>query len=277
MTLDAQNDVDPAGLIACETLAASRTFASIRYVATTDSTNSLALAELDQADSPSTPCLYLADSQTAGRGRHGRVWVSDPGTLTFSLVIPRLAYSALSGRGAVVAPVSIAVGVAIARTIEHLAAPFSARLKWPNDVYLNDRKVAGILIETAPRQLDALVVGVGLNVATKMQDTDASIQSYAISICELTQRYPERYQWLAECVEQIFDALDQCVHSPHEIIAEQRRRCVLRGQMIRYCLADRWLTGQCEGIDDQGALLVRSGETLHRLNSGDVQRVRGVM
>lgn len=276
MTIDAEPDVDPDGLSACETLAQTRPFALIRYFSATESTNSQALADLDQHESPATPRLYLADSQTAGRGRHGRTWVSDPGTLTFSLVIPRLAYQRQGDSKSLTAPVSIAIGVAIARTIDHLAAPFSARLKWPNDVYLNDRKVAGILIETAPRQHDALVVGVGLNVATKLKDTDAMIESSAISICELTQRYPHRYQWLGECIDQIFDALDQCQQSPHETIEEQRRRCVLRGQMIRYCVADQWLQGQCEGIDDQGSLLARTGQTLHRLNSGEVQRVRGL-
>lgn len=276
MSIEADPNVDPAGLSACEALARSREFASIRYFSTIDSTNSQALSDLVGDRLPTEPKLYVADSQTAGRGRHGRHWISDPGTLTFSLVVPNAASQPTNRHRESTVPVSIAVGAAIARTIEHLAAPYSARLKWPNDVYLNDRKVAGILVEIGPRRNDGIVIGVGLNVATRFSQTEASIESSAISICELTQRYPHRYQWLGECVEQIFDALDQSLQSPHEIIEEHRRRCVLRGHPIRYSVADRWLLGECEGIDDDGSLIVRTDQVVCRLTSGEVQRVRGL-
>jgi BirA family transcriptional regulator, biotin operon repressor / biotin---[acetyl-CoA-carboxylase] ligase len=261
----ADPDVDPDGLVACQALASSRQFATIRYYASVESTNTAAINDLAHL---STPSLYLTDVQTAGRGRHGRSWVADQGTLTFSLVVPTV------GNPAQHPPISIAVGVAIARTIEHLAAPFAAKLKWPNDVYLNNRKVAGILIEAAPAKLDAIVVGIGLNVATSFQPQAVKIDTPAIAICELTQRYPHRYQWLAECVDQVFAALEEATERPQDIVQEQRRRCLLKGHPIRYVIGDQWKEGRCEGISDDGALLVRAQSKLHRLTSGEVQQCR---
>jgi len=265
----ADSNVDSEGLLACQSLASVHPFAMIRYFAEVDSTNTAAMLDLGQAEDLTIPRLYVADAQVAGRGRHGKSWVADRGTLTFSLVTPAVNLS--SG---LPAPISIAVGVAIARTIEHLAAPLIARIKWPNDVYIDDGKVAGILIEAIPTRRDAVVIGVGLNVATDFRKSDAILDSPAKSICELTQRYPHRYQWLAECVGQILDALDELANRPEGILKDHRSRCLLKGNSIRYLNDGQWQHGHCEGIDNAGLLLVRNGQTLHHLSSGEVHRVR---
>lgn len=102
------------------------------------------------------PVLLVAERQSAGRGRLGRGWISAPGdSLTFSLGLP-LAPATWAG-------LSLAVGVAIAEQLHPLV-----RLKWPNDLWVGDRKLAGILIETASASVPAApryaVVGVGINV-----------------------------------------------------------------------------------------------------------------
>ena len=265
----ADSNVDSEGLLACQSIASVHPFAMIRYFAEVDSTNTAAMLDLGQVDELTTPKLYVADAQVAGRGRHGKNWVADQGTLTFSLVAPSVILS--SG---LPAPISIAVGVAIARTIDHLAAPLIARIKWPNDVYVDDGKVAGILIEAIPSRHDAVVIGVGLNVATDFRTTNAILDSPAKSICELTQRYPRRYQWLAECVGQILDALDVLTHHPEEILKDHQNRCLLKGNAVRYLCDGQWQHGLCEGIDNAGSLLVRSDQSLHRLSSGEVHRIR---
>ncbi|MGV3486148.1 MAG: biotin--[acetyl-CoA-carboxylase] ligase [Planctomycetaceae bacterium] len=261
--------VDPDGLLACQSLMESGLLARIRYYASIASTNSAALNELDEQAELALPSLYLADAQLAGRGRHGRTWLADRGTLTFSLVIP-----SLSPADMLAVPVSIAVGVAIARTIEHLAAPFSARLKWPNDVYLNGGKVAGILIETSSAKRQALVIGVGLNVATDFGAEPSLSNAATTSICALTQRYPHRYQWLGECVQQVMTAVDEAAQQPQRIVQEHRQRCLLSNLPIRYLVGDQWQYGVCQGIDDRGALQVMVDHTLRRLTSGEVQQCR---
>lgn len=267
----ADSNVDSEGLLACQSLASVHPFALIRYFAEVDSTNTAAMFDLGQADELPMPRLYVADAQVAGRGRHGKSWVADPGTLTFSLVVPTVILPSN-----LPAPISIAVGVAIARTIDHLAAPLIARIKWPNDVYIDDGKVAGILIEAVPTRRDSVVIGVGLNVATDFRSTDVILDSPAKSICELTQRYPRRYQWLAECVDQVLNALVELAISPEEILQDYRNRCLLNGNAVRYLNGGHWQHGHCEGIDDAGLLLVRSEQSLDHLSSGEVHRVRRV-
>lgn len=284
--LVADPQVDENGLLACQALLSSTPLARIRYFAEVDSTNTAALRDLanqslDTSDRPAIPpfpALYVADRQTAGRGRHGRNWVADQGTLTFSLVLasrdPSCAEQA-TAPGSLrhsTAPLSIAVGVAVARAIDHLAAPFNARIKWPNDIYLGEGKVAGILIESSPP--GGIVIGVGLNVATRLTDMAGSFDSPARSISELTQRTPHRYQWLPEIVTQILDAIDQQAIDPRAIMAEQRRRCILAGQPIRYLVDQAWHHAQCEGVAEDGALLIKDSSGTRRLLSGEVQRLR---
>jgi BirA family transcriptional regulator, biotin operon repressor / biotin---[acetyl-CoA-carboxylase] ligase len=284
--LIADPHVDEDGLLACQALLASTRLTRIRYFAEIDSTNTAALRDLanrsldtsEQCNLATGPSLYVADRQTAGRGRHGRNWVADQGTLTFSIVMAAGESSCDEHTAAPVsmristAPLSIAVGVAVARAIDHLAAPFSARIKWPNDVYLGEGKVAGILIESSPP--DGIVIGVGLNVATRLSDISGSFDSPARSISELTQRTPHRYQWLPEIVSQILDAIDEQVVAPGAIMAEQRRRCLLAGQPIRYLVDQAWHHAHCEGVAEDGALLIKDSSGTRRLLSGEVQRLR---
>lgn len=133
---------------------------AIRIVAETGSTNADLLAGLGKM---SGPMLLVAEKQTAGRGRAGRVWHSAPGaSLTFSLAWKfGLPVQALVG-------LPLAVGVAIAETLAMFDVP--ARLKWPNDVLVEGKKLAGILIETAsadgmPHDASWAVTGIGLNMA----------------------------------------------------------------------------------------------------------------
>jgi BirA family transcriptional regulator, biotin operon repressor / biotin---[acetyl-CoA-carboxylase] ligase len=272
----ADDGVDPDGLMACESLQIRRSLPYIRYFSEIDSTNSAALRDLQGIAPDSLPRLYLADRQNAGRGRHGRNWVADNGTLTFSLVIPPQSAETNEPSFALTrsTPVSIAVGVAVARTIDHLAAPFASRIKWPNDVYCNEGKVAGILIESAPLPYNMLVIGVGINVSTDLKQVSNAFESPARSISEFTQRHPHRYQWLVEVVDQIIDAIGELHESPLSIVQEQRSRCMLRGQSIRYLVGTQWHHAACEGIDTDGSLMIRDASGLKRLSSGEVQRVR---
>jgi BirA family biotin operon repressor/biotin-[acetyl-CoA-carboxylase] ligase len=150
--------------------------AAIRIVAETGSTNADLLAGVGKLTGP---MLLIAEKQTAGRGRAGRVWHSAPGaSLTFSLAWKfNLPVQALVG-------LPLAVGVAIAETLAMFDVP--ARLKWPNDLLFEGKKLAGILIETASADTAAhatswAVTGIGLNmgipdsIATQIDRPIASI------------------------------------------------------------------------------------------------------
>jgi BirA family transcriptional regulator, biotin operon repressor / biotin---[acetyl-CoA-carboxylase] ligase len=112
------------------------------------------------------PVLLVTPQQTAGRGRQGKVWLSAPGaSLTFSLGLPLAPQAATGWSG-----LSLAVGVSVARALHP-----AVQLKWPNDLWVHDRKLGGILVETAsidtagkPANTRYAVVGVGLNIQTPM-------------------------------------------------------------------------------------------------------------
>lgn len=135
---------------------------SIEVLPEVDSTNSHAMAMGRQG--LSDPAVVVAWRQTAGRGRAGRVWQAEPGqTLTLSVALP-LDLTHVPGGGSAL---SLAVGTVVAEVMEALGAP--AQLKWPNDLWIQDRKLGGILIEAShstalPPDQRWVVIGLGLNL-----------------------------------------------------------------------------------------------------------------
>jgi BirA family biotin operon repressor/biotin-[acetyl-CoA-carboxylase] ligase len=213
------------------------------------------------------PCLLVAEAQTSGRGRLGRVWQSTAGlSLTFSLGLP-LRPPAWSG-------LSLAVGVALADALDPPAgdAPPRIGLKWPNDLWLMDapgqgRKLGGVLIETvAVGDRRMAVVGIGLNV--RPQPLGLELSSGFGCLQEL---WPEidAPQALKRVAAPLVDSLKRFEREGlAPFVAAYRRRDLLLGQPVS-TTHPGVPEGIAEGIDEQGALRVRSGE-LHALVSGEV-------
>jgi BirA family biotin operon repressor/biotin-[acetyl-CoA-carboxylase] ligase len=214
------------------------------------------------------PCLLVAESQTRGRGRHGRTWQSSVGaSLTFSLALP-LAPREWSG-------LSLAMGVALAEALE-AAAPGSSPaigLKWPNDLWLIDgpgqgRKLGGVLIETVVvGQRRMAVIGVGLNVLP--QATRELSSGYAC----LQERQNDITAPMA--LHQVAPALAGAVlgfeREGFAAFAERfAQRDLLLAQRVATTSADV-PDGVAEGVDADGALRVRSADgVLHTITSGEV-------
>lgn len=218
--------------------------------------------------------LVVAEVQTRGRGRNGRVWHSVPGaSLTFSLGLP-LAPADWSG-------LSLAVGVAVAEAIEPLHDGQVPRLllKWPNDLWLAPapaaaaadgpwRKLAGILIETAaagPQR--ACVVGIGINVLPR-DDVQGLASGYAC-VHEL-QPALDAPALLARVAPAVVRALQRFEHdglSP--FAAAFARRDLLRGRPVATTLPGL-PQGVAEGVDAQGALRVRHADGVALVSSGEV-------
>jgi BirA family biotin operon repressor/biotin-[acetyl-CoA-carboxylase] ligase len=212
----------------------------------TDSTNTRA-RELAARGAPHGT-LVTAAEQTAGRGRQGRTWSAPPGrSLLCSVVIrepPRL--------------LPLAAGVAVAELAAANGA--EARVKWPNDVLVEGRKVAGILVEGRPQERWA-VVGVGLNVAVREADFPPELRGQAASLgLEPAAIEPTLTALLTE--------LDRWVKAPaDEVLEAVRRRDALQGREIRW--ADE--KGRADGIDGDGRLLIRTGDGRRlALDAGEV-------
>jgi BirA family transcriptional regulator, biotin operon repressor / biotin---[acetyl-CoA-carboxylase] ligase len=213
----------------------------------TDSTNERGRA-LAEAGAPHGT-LVTAGAQSAGRGRQGRAWTAPPGSaLLMSLVLRELEDTL---------PLVAAVAVCD-------ALPVDSAIKWPNDVWIDRRKVAGILVEGRPQEGWA-VLGIGLNVTTpshafpdELRDTATSLALAGLETTPegvLAELLPRLEAWLAA--------------SGSEIRAEWRARDALRGERVRWDGGE----GTAAGIDDSGALLVETGGGRVSLGAGEVHLI----
>jgi BirA family transcriptional regulator, biotin operon repressor / biotin---[acetyl-CoA-carboxylase] ligase len=213
------------------------------HLRSTGSTNEVARG-LAMAGAPHGT-VVTTDHQTAGRGRQGRSWVAPPGRAVLVSVVLRGHDELLGLRG----------GLAVADL-----AGAHARVKWPNDVLLDGRKVAGVLAEGRPQEGWA-VLGIGVNVAVELASLPAELRDRAGTL----GRPPAD---VAPALAELLSALERRLAAPApEIIAELTARDALRGRPVRW--ADGAGTGA--GIDPEGRLRVLDAAgTEHRLDAGEV-------
>jgi BirA family biotin operon repressor/biotin-[acetyl-CoA-carboxylase] ligase len=243
---------------------------AVEVVASTGSTN----ADLLTRGGPEGQVL-VAEEQTAGRGRAGRTWLSVPGaSLTFSVLL-RPASVPPAARGWL----PLLTGVAVAAAVRS-AAGVAAVLKWPNDVLVGDRKLAGILAEQSPAG-DAVVVGVGLNVATPRDALPVSPNGLPATSLLVEGAEVAREALLAEILRSLerwylaFRADPDPARSG--LLAEYTAACATLGRTVRVELpAGRVVSGVAEGIDRGGRLLVRPpGEfSAMAVSAGDIVHLR---
>ena len=256
--------VEPDGVRCVESLLRDQVLRSCVYVHSTMSTNTLALNELTQNNftDRELPRLYLTDSQTAGRGRLGRTWSTSNDSLTLSVLVRN---ANLDWQERV--PLSLATGVATAEAIDAILSPISTQLKWPNDIYVDGKKVAGILVEANQRQPDLAVVGIGINIQTA-PSLETNSAAEAASLCEFVSRPLSRFDVLDEVVRRLVETT-----SP-SITSRFRQKCCLTGEMITLSQSGQPREGYCRGIDDGGRLLIEVDGELVAVHSGEATRVR---
>jgi BirA family biotin operon repressor/biotin-[acetyl-CoA-carboxylase] ligase len=206
---------------------------------------------------------FVADAQTHGRGRRGNTWTSPPGeNLTFSVLLrPRLQPEQASA-------LALVVGLSV-RAVAAARVPERVTVKWPNDVIVLGRKLAGTLVESrlSGSVIEAVVVGVGINVG--MREPPPDIARIATSLALLGDPAPGREAVLAEFLEAFGQRLDTFVdRGLGPLLPELREHDALRG--VRVTVSET--TGTGAGIDEDGALLVRDDAgALHRVTSGTVE------
>jgi BirA family biotin operon repressor/biotin-[acetyl-CoA-carboxylase] ligase len=212
---------------------------------------------------------WVAEEQTAGRGRQGRSWVSPRGeNLLFSVL---LRVDCVPWR---LPPVAIVAGLAVRDAVARAAPRADVRIKWPNDVLVGTKKIAGILVEaiTVGRRTEAVVVGAGVNVHTRVFPEDIAERATSVSL--VSSEPPDRDVLLG----QILEGID---HELHVVLARGlgivRARVdaadALRGGRVRTDSGD---AGVASGIDDEGRLLVRRDDGVFtRWSAGEVHLVTG--
>lgn len=218
----------------------------------TDSTNERA-KELAAAGAPHGT-LVTAGEQSAGRGRQGRVWTAPPGkALLMSVVLRDL------GPGHELVP--LAAAVAVCEACEAVAPSVGCAIKWPNDVWIDRRKAAGILVEGRPQQ-GWMVLGIGLNVATGAEEFPEELHETATSLAAAGA---------TASVDDVLAALLPALHrrvggDPDLVLGAWRARDALLGERVSWDGGD----GTAQGVTDSGDLVVDTDSGQVELSAGEV-------
>jgi BirA family biotin operon repressor/biotin-[acetyl-CoA-carboxylase] ligase len=235
------------------------------YFKEIDSTNNY--AKTLAADGHPEGTVVIAESQSSGRGRRGRQWYSDSGQGIFlSLILrPPLPVNELSR-------INMAIALAIVDALQEVG--IKSGIKWPNDILIKDRKIAGILTEaiTDMDGIEFIVSGIGLNVNTLIEDFPAELRPIVTSVREEAGRMVSRVHLLQILLLKLEQRYQQLISGAFTEILEQVRTWSL---VIGRDITIKQLGGITEGraidIDNNGFLLVRDGQgNIHHLMSGEV-------
>jgi BirA family biotin operon repressor/biotin-[acetyl-CoA-carboxylase] ligase len=243
--------------------------ARIEFQPEMPSTNDLAL-ELARQESLRVPLLALTERQTRGRGRGAKRWWSAAGGLTFSLVLDM-------GSGEM--PIerqpqmSLTAGLAVCDALSQLHPQTDVGLKWPNDVYFGRRKICGILIEVPSRPKGRMVVGVGINVNNSFAHVPAELRGSATSLYDATGRRFDLNVVLIHFLQSLSADLELLKSDPARVRQRWQQCCILTGRTVRVGQGQRQIRGICQGIDDDGALLVRNDAGIERCVGGEIQEL----
>jgi BirA family biotin operon repressor/biotin-[acetyl-CoA-carboxylase] ligase len=240
----------------------------VSWFASVASTNDVA-ARLAEGGAPHLTAV-IAEQQTAGRGRLGRTWYSPPGAgLYVSFVLrPRIGPGPISGR---VPLVSLTAGVAFAEAVR-LCTRLPVTVKWPNDLVVERRKLAGILTEASGNgDFEYVIVGFGLNLRPAAYPPE--IADRATSVEAELGRPLDRGMVLAQCFESMALWTDALLAGKADAILERWRSLApsARGSRVAWASTAGLQEGVTDGIDDDGALLVRTGSGTERIIAGEVK------
>ncbi len=233
-----------------------------------DSTNDRAIA-VARTPSLELPILIGADRQHAGRGRGANRWWSADGALMFSMIVdmPSLGLSTTEWPR-----FSLVTGLAISETLSRLVPSALVGLKWPNDVWLDGRKVCGILIEQGDRIPDRFVVGIGMNVNNSFQDAPDEQRCIATSLTDVSAGVLfSMTDVLIAFLAQWSSLVSQLADGSVNLVERWSLRCVLTGHPVTVTSGNQETTGVCSGIDDDGSLLLRTAFATERCYAGTVR------
>ncbi|MCK4846319.1 MAG: biotin--[acetyl-CoA-carboxylase] ligase [Deltaproteobacteria bacterium] len=260
----------PYTTVAVSSALKTETFARVlHFHESVESTNTLA-RKLAQDDAEEGTAV-IAQAQTNGRGRRGRAWHSPKGVNLYTSIILRPDISPVH------APtLTLLAAVALAEAIEEFIAPIRVNVKWPNDILINGRKVAGILTEMSsePDKIDHIIIGIGVNLNIEAKALPEELAEIATSLREASGRavdmtlfacslYSSLEKWYALSLSSGF--------AP--VLAKWRTYFDKVGQNVKVSEGGKGVAteGICTGIDDDGALLIKTTDNvIERVVSGDV-------
>lgn len=231
-----------------------------------ESTNILARDMARQGASPET--VVWAGRQTGGRGQHGRGFASPQGGLYFSVILaPDLPIERLS-------MVTLAAGVGCALSLEQMCG-IVVRLKWPNDLYCEGKKIGGILTEGVPARKDGphrVVVGVGINVNSRLTDFPSRLHQRLTSVYMESGREFALEQLLETCCCAIIDYSGLLLQQPDKLLALWESRDYCNGRRLRWETGMDLIHGTGRGIMADGRYCLEADDgCLHAILAGRIR------
>jgi BirA family biotin operon repressor/biotin-[acetyl-CoA-carboxylase] ligase len=217
--------------------------------------------------------VVTACRQSAGQGRGGRVFVSPPGGLYFSLILrPHLSPE-------VFPLITLAAGLGVHTTLSALDTGLTLRLKWPYDLYLAGRKLAGILVQSAPvhggEPPGYFVVGVGINLNTDPALFPSSLRDSVVSLYHFSGTTYDRDAVLEQVVHTVIRSVDRLGVDRRALLDEWRAVDYLRGRTLTYEHHGKLLQAVGAGLADDGQYKVRDTKgTVHLVRAGDINPIR---
>jgi BirA family transcriptional regulator, biotin operon repressor / biotin---[acetyl-CoA-carboxylase] ligase len=212
--------------------------------------------------------VVFAETQTKGRGRLGRTWASPPGKgLWFSVLLrPAL-------RPQQATQLTVAAATALVRAIEAQTG-IKADIKWPNDLHVDGRKLAGILTEMSAEleRVHSLILGIGVNANLSATDFPPAVRSTATSLRLLAGAAVDRPALATRILQELDRDYARVRHGEFRALAEEWESCCTTiGQTVALDCGGRRLRGCAEALDEEGALLLRTEHgRLERIIGGDV-------
>ena len=236
---------------------------NIIYTDEASSTNSFLLDPSVSGNINGT--VLIAEKQTKGRGRKDRQWYSTKGlNLTFSILLTDKKYFTKHFN-----LINFAISLSTAMAIENLFQ-LKTELKWPNDVLINHKKVAGVLIESSSRgeKIERVVIGIGINV--NQTSFQGSYNILPTSLKLETGENVERETLLAELLNEFEEALGQVTLNYKWILKEWKQKCEMIGERISVSDGEKTKSGIFDDIDENGFMILKEKDKIEKIYYGDV-------
>ena len=239
----------------------------IKYFKETESTNIIAR---EIADSVEEGTLVIAESQTAGRGRLGRKWISPEGGIWLSIILKPKMQPQYASR------ITLLAGVCVAKTIRGFGLP--AKIKWPNDVLINGKKVCGILTEIGAEVdlIDYLIVGIGIDANVDTESFPEEIRDSSTSLKKETGKEINRVDFVRKLLEE-FELLYLKFQKEGftKILEEWRNMSATIGEWVKISTQTHTIYGEAIGVDNEGALILETSDgQLEKILAGNCEHLR---
>ncbi|MEN4763436.1 bifunctional biotin--[acetyl-CoA-carboxylase] ligase/biotin operon repressor BirA [Pantoea agglomerans] len=252
----------PIQLLDEQAILSQVTQGNVSVIPVIDSTNQYLLERMHEMESGAA---CIAEYQQAGRGRRGRQWFSPFGANLYMSMYWRLEQGPAAAMG-----LSLVIGIIMAETLRSLGAD-DVRVKWPNDIYLNDRKLAGILVELTGKTGDAaqIVIGAGINLAMRTADASQINQGW-INLQEAGVMV-NRNELAARLINSLREALplfEQEGLTP--FVARWAALDNFINRPVKLLIGEREVHGIARGVDSQGGLLLEQDGEIKAWVGGEI-------